>query len=143
MRLLNFDLGTPCRAIELTGLGCRWDLHNCAEFVGLAQHENGKTVVLEWRAPLNAVNPWGDSTNSASGCRLIFWDKKTLILSLGNKVPTSEHMVLADISKVDPNERLYRHRDSWESDQIFHLLFEFQGGRTIEIGAESAELHRL
>lgn len=104
MHLRNFDLAQSSRAIELVGLGHRWDIHNFAKLTDVTHDSEKKTVTLEWRVPANVTSPWGDPTNHARGCKLEFSAVTTVVLGLGEKVPAGEHKVLTDVSKVDPHQ---------------------------------------
>ena len=137
MKLLNFELSRPSFAIELLGLGFVWDLHNSGEFVGLALNANDNTAVLTWIVG-------GHPSAMYSGCNLVFWGlKQVTLLPRDEESPLSEDTCVSGISKVIPDRTQipeYRVKLEWHADERFHLLIEFQSGRSIEIDAESADL---
>ena len=145
MRLLNFKLADPCVTIELVGLGHNWDLHNFAVFTGLRYDPATNTVVMEWSVDRGLEqNPWGSPGNSAQGCRLIFADVNFLhITARDAEIPSAEDDCLEALSKVDPRETPYRMMERWPDGTEFRLLFRFQGGRNIEIGADAVELRPI
>lgn len=141
MKLENFDLSESSCTIELQGLGHCWDLHNCAGFTGFAFSPERDELILEWRVASAQENPWGSLGNRARGCQLRFRGISFLSMSPRDAAcPSSEALCLAGLSKVIPGEREYPHKDRWEPDEPFHLLFEFQDERTLEIGAAAVRL---
>lgn len=141
MKLLNFSLTNGSGTPILIALGCEWDLHNFAEFVGVTHQARNNSVMLEWVAP-SIENPWGCTHNTAAGCRLLFRGLRLLLLTGGDEnLPPDEASCLHSIWKVDPVRRdLPRTRIHWLPDDPFNLLFHFQNGRDIEIGADIVEL---
>jgi hypothetical protein len=138
--LTNFDLRTPSYTIELVGLGCNWDLHNFADFEGLDVNTAENRATLRWRVP-NVENPWGSFDNAFRGCALVFTGLRALSVTPHDPDhATTEDRDLATVSKVTPEPGPYRRRNQWESGEPFHLLFEFQSGRAIEVAADQAEL---
>lgn len=138
MRLVNFELRRPNHAVEIVAIGLNWDLHNWADFVGL-EFNPDDSLVLRWTAPATE-NPWGDLNNNHAGCALVFRDLKLLRLGARDKdTLESDDRTLAAISKVEPGEGPYRQRNEWAPADPFHLVFEFQSGRTLEIAAEEVE----
>jgi hypothetical protein len=137
MKLVNFELATPSFSIELVGLGVLWDLHNTWSFEGVSLDSKNNTAVMKWMI---------DDRPSAkySGCRLIFTDLKRLAISARDEdLPLSEDLCLSSVSKVlpEPNpEPAFRMKAQWGVDEAFHLLFQFQSRRSIEIDAETVEL---
>jgi hypothetical protein len=58
-------------------------------------------------------------------------------------LPLSEDLCISGISKVPPDlhsELPLRTKPQWSESEPFHLLFEFQSRRSIEIDAETVEL---
>jgi len=59
-------------------------------------------------------------------------------------LPLTEDTCVSEVLKVDPAiehvEPHMRTRRDWEPSDSFRLIFRFQSGRLIEIGAESVEL---
>ena len=140
MDLKNFDLARPSHTTELHALGLHWDLHSFAEFEGLELRVAEDVAVLRWSVP-GVENPWGSWENRYQGCRLVF--RGVLAVHVTPRDPGSERAddrALADISKVSPELGSNRHRESWPAGAPFHLRFEFESGRTIEVAAQSAEL---
>ncbi len=144
MKLINFDLEHPFSGIALEGLGHYWDLHNFAEFLGFNFGVPNNSLSLEWDASSKEGNPWGDTGNKAKGCKLVFRNLAFLKMSGRNdEMPLSEDLCLSEVSKVIPEMTEYRYKQKWVESEKFNLLFEFQSGRTLEIGAESVELQSL
>ena len=136
MKFLNFELSKPSFSIELNGLGYVWDLHNAGQFVGLKIIPTDNTVVMSWRIT-------GHPATQFSGCNLVFIGLKLLIVSSRDEeLPSSEDLCLSAISKISPgsDEPDRRIKADWGKSDPFHLLFEFQSGRSIEVNAETVEL---
>ena len=144
MKLINFELESPYATITLKGFGCEWDLHNCADFVGFSFDAANNSLFLEWDASSLEGNTWGDPKNDAKGCRLIFRNITFIHMSYRDEAcPLSEDLCLSSVSKVIPNTIEYRYQDKWSEGEECNLLFEFHSERSLEIGAESAELARV
>jgi len=144
MRFENFDLGSPYGSIELRGLGHDWDLHNWADFGGLTFLVESNELVLEWRVNHMDKNPWGDTGNTAAGCRLRFRGLHSVRLSPRDPAyPATEGTCVASISKVIPGELQFPYKQKWEPGEEFHLRLTFQDEREIEIGAETAVLEPI
>ena len=140
MKLRNFDLQNPSATIILLGLGVEWDLHNFAIFQGLAYDTTQNAVLLQWTVP-RVENPWGSVNNHFAGCTLRFQNVSALTISPRRPDALAEDdACMSGVSKVLPESDEYRHLDTWPPHRAFHLRFEFESGRTIEIAAESAEL---
>ena len=143
MLLTNFELRKPSYSIELVGLGHNWDLHNFANLEGFEMQTTENRLTLRWTVP-DVENPWGSFGNSFRGCALVFSGVRGL--SVTPRDPNGiqkEDTDLAHVSKVTPESEpleSYRHRERWEPGEMFHLRFEFQSGRAIEVAADSAEL---
>jgi len=137
MKLLNFDLSEPSFAIELVGLDFVWDLHNSGDFLGLELLAKDNTAIMRW-----AVD--GYTAAKYSGCELVFRNLKLMIVSeRDHELPLSEDTCISGISKIVPDRGIkaeYRTRHHWSADDPFHLFFQFQSQRTIEIDAETVEL---
>jgi hypothetical protein len=137
MKMLNFDLSSPSFAIELVGLGCVWDLHNAGQFLGLNIQASDNTATMTWRVSLN-------QSAAYSGCRLLFTGLKSMVISQRDEeLPLSEDLCVSGISKVVPGpgeKPENRTKRQWESGDPFHLLFQFQGGRSMEVNSETVEL---
>ena len=144
MKLINFELESPFATITLKGLGCEWDLHNCADFVGFSFNAGDNSLALAWDASSPEGNTWGDPENNAKGCKLIFRNVTFIHMSRRDEAyPHSEDLCLSSVSKVIPNTAEYRYQDKWGEDEEFNLLFEFHSERSLEIGAESVELQSI
>ena len=72
MKLINFELESPFATITLKGLGCEWDLHNFADFIGFSFNAAENSLSLTWDATALEGNTWGDLKNDAKGCKLVF-----------------------------------------------------------------------
>jgi len=137
MTLLNFELVTPSFAIELVGLDYVWDLHNAGRFLGVSLDAAKNTASMKWEVS-------GAPMGKYAGCSLMFAGLKFLVVSArDHELPLSEDSCISNISKVLPDPRLespLRMKAQWKEDEPFHLLFEFQSRRSIEIEAETVEL---
>lgn len=136
MKLLNFAVDS---SIELISDGLIWDLHNCGNFEGLDLLVNENSVLMKW----TAAYPWSGHGNNFSGVSLLFRD--LYFLEIGPRdleMPLTEDACVAEMFQVTPGGRgkdpRLRELIEWTSD--FHLLFRFQGHRTIEIGSRTVEL---
>ena len=143
MKLLNFSLLSPVQGITLIGLGCEWDLHNFAKFAGFRFDPVENSLLMEWSVP-RMDNPWGWFENRAIGCRLKFRNVKWMDISARDEsMPMSEDVCLFGISKVIPDRTEHRFKSVWLDDEPFHLLLEFQSGRSIEVASDTVELESI
>lgn len=137
MELVNFELSQPSFSIEFVGLGFVWDLHNSGKFLGITMNPDDNTAVMRWKVG-------GHPQTKYSACDLVFAGLKLVIVSpRDEELPYSEDLCVTGISKIIPEhrERLgYRTKREWTVDDPFHLLFEFQSRRSIEISSETVEL---
>ena len=137
MRLVNFELSKPSYSIELIGLDTVWDLHNNGHFRGIDVNPNDNTAVMKWTL-------LGNTATTYSGCNLIFQNLKLLLVSpRDDEFPYSEDLCISGISKIIPDHAEkpeYRTKRRWRPSDTFHLLFQFESQRSIEINAESVEL---
>jgi hypothetical protein len=135
--MLSFELSQSSFAIELIGLGFVWDLHNAGQFLGVSVEVSDNTAIMSWRVS-------GHPAAKFSGCRLVFRNLKAMVISPRDEgLPISEDLCVSGISKVIPEATAkpeYRTKRQWGSADPFHLLFQFQSGRSIEISAETVEL---
>jgi hypothetical protein len=146
MRLLNFDLERDVGAITLRGQGHDWDLHNCAHFEGFRCNGREDTLLLRWVSIMDAKRgctmPWGDATNHARSCGLLFRGLRTLHLDAKNE-PIKEFgdpTGLSGLSRTVPGKGQLGFRSEWRAGEDYHLFFEFDDGRSLEIGAGTVEL---
>jgi hypothetical protein len=137
MKFLNFELSEPSFAIALAGLGFVWDLHNSGTFLGVDLRANDNTAVMRWMVRSYSAEKY-------SGCELVFRNLKLVMVSERDpELPLSEDTCISGISKIVSDggtKAEYRTRQHWNASDPFHLLFEFQSQRTIEIDAEAVEL---
>jgi hypothetical protein len=146
MKLTNFQLGNLPQTVELTGLERYWDLHNFVDFDGLTVNEKEQTLQLRWKVPNSLENneAWGDPSNSASGCSLLFTGVDIFTTS-PKDVPKTESLTLHGISKIAPGDLNQKEgfKIEWHEDEDFSLLFEFEGGFDIEVHSSLVELKVL
>ena len=143
MILTNFDLNLPACATELVGLGHRWDLHSFADFEGLEVRLAQDIATLRWQVPTDCPvdNPWGSPGNTSRGCAIVFTGLRALHLTPRHAEADAEgDKALSDVSKVTPELGSHRHREHWLPGEHFHLRFEFDSGRSLEVAADRAEL---
>ena len=137
MKLLNFELSSPSFSIELIGLNFVWDLHNSGTFLGMNLDPNSNVAILSWRVT-------GHPAVKYSGCNLVFKGLKLMVVSARDQeLPFSEDLCISGVSKIVPDqtrEPQYRTKREWHEGDPFHLLFEFQSRRSVEIDAEAVEL---
>jgi len=148
MRFLNFSLSTPSHATVLRGLDNEWDIHNAALFLGIQTVANANTLEMKWAIDYSG-NPLGAPATIGNACHLslVFRNPSfVLVLPRNEKLPLEEETCIAGISKVipvdatNPKTAEYRVRAEWDEHENFNLLFVFQSGRSIEIGADAVEL---
>jgi len=136
----NFKLATPSFCIGLVGLDSYWDLHNGLSFQSFSLDAKGNIAAMTWTAS-------GHAPIMYSGCRLVFIGLKLLVISARDgDLPLSEDLCVSSVSMVlpEPNpEPAFRMKAQWDENEVFHLLFQFQSGRSIEIDAETVELTGL
>jgi len=129
MKLKNFDISSE---IELQTGSLFWDIHNFAKFEGLEL------------IPSHQCRCYEMDRAKYSGMTLYFDNLTFLKLTARNPdLPLTEDTCVASILKVDPkirhDEPYMRTRPDWELAS-FHLVFQFQSRRVIEIGSDSVEL---
>jgi len=144
VKLTNFEIESPFGGRTLRGLGHAWDLHNFATFAGVLYDPTSRHAVLDWYVQTDVSNPWGSPGNDARGCRLHFKAVEfALLKQAGAGRLTPENACLSAVSRVDPSDVEYRHKQQWTATDPFRLLFEFEGGCTIEIASDTVELEIL
>ena len=133
---------TPAAPTSAVGAaGHLWDLHNVADFAGLAYDPARAELVLEWVVPPAVTNPWGDESNHHPGCQLHFRDVTYLAVGPRDpEMPASEDLTLEWCGMA---ERGASSASTWEfphasSSAVFRLAFH--GGMTIEVVASEVEL---
>lgn len=147
MRFLNFALGEGTHPIEIKAVGLIWDLHNVMDFARVTQDISANSVEMHWQ-----VNrAYALQEYPAELFSILFSDIEYFeIKQRDDSLPHSEDNCLASISRIHSTE-------SWEiiekyggappleeiTGEDFHLLFEFQGGQRIRIGAQIAEFRVL
>lgn len=148
MKLVNFEVTSE---VELYGLGEVWDLHNCADFSGLALVPEEGAAILQWEIiPQQNPGPWGFSAvNPAQSCAIRFDGVTALWVTRvdqdGEMADPSNSRTLDGVSFVVPAsstpkdviEHGYRIPASSKEG---HLLFRFMDGFNIEIAASEATL---
>ncbi len=143
MRLVNFSLSNPVQDITLIGFGCEWDLHNFADFKGFTFDPIEDCLQMMWAVPA-VENPWGCTENRAKGCALKFRNVKSVTITARDEpTPSSDDSCLSGISKVIPGRTEHRFKAEWQDNEPFHLLLEFESGRTIEVASDTVELERI
>ena len=140
MKFVNFSFSNPVQSSTLIGLGCEWDLHNYSDFAGFKFDPLEDCLRIEWLVPA-VENPWGCTENRTKGCALKFKNLKRVEVTARDKATLSlEDACLLGISKVIPDRTEHRFKAEWQDDEPFHLLLEFESGRTIEVASDTAEL---
>ena len=94
------------------------------------------------RSATRQKNPviWPSFTYWLSHFKVQFGITYLRIHGRDEKAFIEDDLILANISKVDPKETEYRHKIHWDEEEEFHLLFEFESNRQVEIGAEFAKM---
>lgn len=147
MKLTNFDFGPYCQTGELCGLGHNWDLHSCVHFDGFTMNSKERELRLIWKVPsgVDKNDAWGDPSNLASGCILVFLEVDYLTISPRDvMIPFSEDLTLFGISRLVPGEsKDIGFKIDWEEGEDFRLLFEFGADINIEIHSSEVRLEAL
>jgi hypothetical protein len=91
------------------------------------------------------TGPKHSDEKEPSGMSLLFKNLQFLhVAARDGNLPLTEDTCVSEVLKVDPAiehvEPHMRTRRDWEPSDSFRLIFRFQSGRLIEIGAESVEL---
>jgi hypothetical protein len=147
MTLLNFTFAEPFESVTLISTGIAWDLHNWADFQGLAFNAADASLDLHWLpAPASesgrdgSISPEGSDV-TVSEFHLVFRDVQFLRMGPPDKAvafPENE-ATLQGVSFVRPGDTAPNLRVADPSVDEFHLFFKFISGRTLEIGAEIGE----
>jgi len=135
MKLVNFSLLREPHAVELQALGEIWDLHNIAEYLGMRQDVSSNTFQMTWR-----IDPqYARRTHSAEQFYILFAEVEHLeITSRDKELPYSEDDCVASVSRIGYTDPHVPFPEAIQGDD-FHLLFKFQSGQTIRIGAKIAQ----
>jgi hypothetical protein len=119
----------------------RYDLHNFVDFVGLTYDVATRTLQLAFAVHSDVSNPWGDPSNKASGCTLVFREVGSLSVSPRDEaMPVSEDLTLEWCGRA---EKGLSTEDSWEfphSEQSTVFRLAFRGGTAIEVVSSTIEL---
>lgn len=160
MHLSNFSLTTDASAhgylITLNAHGFEWDLHNYADFEGFdyATTITGSTLTLEWRIAKRIIK-WRDAGNQYGvpsypcNCFCIVFTNVDYLEAAPRDVqmPRGEDLGISYVSFIEASDDLkdYRHSqlipcyDPSKETLPYHMIFRFNGGQIIRVGAEQAE----
>lgn len=155
MHLSNFSLTGDGQMIALDAEGLKWDLHNHADFEGFDYSTTAphSTFTLKWHIAERVIK-WRDAgcqygvpNYPTDGFNLIFSDVSYLeIVPRDLKMPRDEDLGISSVSCVEADgEKLSEafpylpYNVPCEETLSFHLLFRFNGGQIIRIGAKNAE----
>ena len=135
MKLLNFSFLDEPYAVEIRAFDCIWDLHNVADFEGFCQNVKDNSLEMKWK-----INPnYALQKYPANSFGILFMGVEFLeVTPRDQELPHTEDDCLASVSRVLIGEPLPRNPTDI-GEKLFHLLFEFQSGQKIRIGAESVE----
>jgi hypothetical protein len=70
--------------------------------------------------------------------------RQLIVSARDEELPLSQDTCVSSIAKVTPGPGPveFRVKTQWDADEPFHLWFQFQSARSIEIDAETVELRR-
>jgi hypothetical protein len=148
MVLVNFTFAERFESVVLISSGVAWDLHNWASFHRLMFNPADGSLDLHWvPAPVSEiVHGHGitaqNSDGSVSEFHLVFRDVQFLRMRGAEKAvafPENEG-TLHGVSFVRPGDTAPSLRIADPAAEEFHLFFKFTSGRTLEIGAGTAEM---
>jgi|SRR5947209_15642478 len=132
MKLLNFDLSPDEPTVTIRSAGRDWDLHN---FVALSDaRRQGGQVFLTFR-PLDLREPVGTSrteVHDTAPCTLRF---RGVTHFHDTGMAGADDDTLSLISRLDVDQQPF-----FDDAPPAGLRFDMQGGRVIEVCAQSAEL---
>ena len=149
MELLNFSLQSTPTTVTLVEGGREWELHNYAVLQSAQYSPLDNIVTLTWGLgdfPVPAgVNPWGGLGNRARGCKISFEGVRYFEIASGEAAGGADDNAtlsyMAHVSLPSSDARIpadLRIKRDWKEGEPHNLLFEFQSGRRIEVGAERA-----
>jgi len=148
MKLLNFQLSSLSHATSVIGFDTEWDFHNVGNLRKIEYDVNAATFIMKWSFDFSH-SPWGRPKlfPNVNQCSLDFLAPSfVLILPKNTNTFADEDACISGISKVvpitqsQPKAWQYRVKEQWGENEAFNLLFDFQSGRSIEVGAYSVEL---
>lgn len=135
MTLINFSLCQEPHAIEIEAMGISWDLHNVADFTGFTFTPNKRRFEMNWRID----DQYALREYPANEFQLVFRSVGRLEISASDPdLPSEEEGCLSAVSRLGPEDMMVPSPTSILGDR-FELLFEFQSGRRIRVGAAEAE----
>ena len=160
MHLSNFTLTTDVSAhghlITLNAHGLEWDLHNHADFEGFDYSTTitSSSLTLKWRIG-ERIREWRDAGGQYGvpnyPCNrfcIVFTNVGCLeIAPRDGKMPKGEDLGISYVSFIEAGENLegYKHYelipcyDPSKETLPYHLIFRFNGGQIIRVGAEKAD----
>jgi hypothetical protein len=157
MHLSNFsltDVSAHGQQIAFKAVGLEWDLHDYADFEGFdySTTVNSSTLTLKWRIGERIIK-WRDAgcqygvpNYPANGFSLVFSNVDYLeILPRDVKMPRGEDLGISMVFCIEASEDSFRELGPTlyfapcEETGPYHLVFQFNGGQMIRVGAEKAE----
>lgn len=160
MHLSNFSMIAGISAhnlgIAINAHGFEWDLHNHADFDGFdyATTITGSTLSLKWHIAERVIK-WRDAgcqpgvpNYPANGFKLVFSNVDYLeVAPRDGAMPRDEDLGVSSVSYIEASDDLKGYIDSgaipWcnpsEETLSYHMVFRFNGGQIIRVGAEKAE----
>lgn len=152
MRLSNFSLTDDGAQIALDAEGFQWNLHDYADFEGFEYSTTitGSTLTLKWHLGARIIC-WRDAgcqyevpNYPANGFVLIFSNVDYLeITPRDAEIPKDEDLGISSVSRVEADgnslSESLLYNVPCEEALPSHLLFCFNGGQSIRVGAENAE----
>ncbi len=135
MKLVNFSLYHEPHSIEIEAMLTSWDLHNVADFTGFTFTPIARRFEMNWRIdPRYALREY-----PAEEFQIVFREVSRLEISASDPdLPFEEEACLSAVSRLRPEDVMVPYPKFILGEQ-FDLLFEFQSGRRIRVGAAEAE----
>ena len=135
MKLINFSLYLEPHAIEIEAVGILWDLHNVADLTGITFAPIARRFAMNW-----CINrQYALRDYPAEEFQIEFRNVNRLEISTANPdLPATDETCLHSLSRIRPEDQMVPNPELIFQDQ-FDLLFEFESGRRIRIGAAEAE----
>ncbi len=155
MRFSNFslsDVSNPGQMIAFKAEGLEWDLHDYADFEGFDYSTTitGSTLTLKWHLGARIIK-WRDAGGQygipnypADGFHLVFSNVDYLEIAPRDvEMPRGEDLGISSLFCIEAGEgRLsltVPYHARCEDEISCHLVFLFNGGQIIRVGAEKAE----